>query len=275
MNPLEQDLQIGDVITNFVSNKKSELDAENVEWIYFGKDSNGNNLLTTSKPISNKLTLSRTAQEWALLDDDNGSINNICSQYIGENATKSRSITLEDINNIIGFNESEYLTDDYTYSFGSNLNFSAKQVNFWYPSKTSSNYWQNPAEIPTQFKRNDYSFGSYGDGVYLAPGKYDENDAQFIKDNINSNYLAYIFGTESNYYDYVLSSGAIEIESDVVNYNLFRVSYSWCCADDNLCGCGVDDGGLKKWDSTYLGTLSLGIRPVVVIPTTTSLTKAQ
>ena len=277
------DLQIGDVITNFVSNKKSELDAENIDWIYFGTDSNGNNLLTTSKPISNKLTLSRTAYEWAMLEDDNGSINNICSQYIGDMATKARSITLEDINNVIGFNESDYLTDDYTFSFGSNMNFSAKQVNFWYPSKLSSDYWQNPAEVPMTFKRNDYVLGKYnGSAIYLPPGATGEGDIQDITDIINSNYLQYIFGKESNY-SYALATGAVIIDKDVKdgegegvsNYNLRIVEHGFINVDECLCGSGVDGSGLRKFDATYLGDLSVGIRPIIVIPETFVLTKAS
>lgn len=57
----DNDLEIGDIITNYISNTSLPT---GINWIYFGTDTQGNKLLTTSKPIKNGFSYEFTAQGW-------------------------------------------------------------------------------------------------------------------------------------------------------------------------------------------------------------------
>lgn len=61
---LENQFEIGDVVTAEGLEKFKESETTYIDWIYFGKDSNGKNLITTAKPlpISNEYTFTWNKQ---------------------------------------------------------------------------------------------------------------------------------------------------------------------------------------------------------------------
>ena len=108
---------------------------EDNKWIILGEDSqiSGNYLITTAKPIDTNVQIYLTTQEWLGYETK---INTACSGFTGKlgntTITSSRSIKLEDINNVTG-----YTTEYNSYSFisGDTNDYANKRVNYWYPSE--------------------------------------------------------------------------------------------------------------------------------------------
>ena len=86
-------IKIGDKIT-YSANGQSD-------WIVFGKDGDGNVLITTVAPVENGFNLEGGVENWLNYEED---LKNACSVYGGTVQGKdvtSRSITMEDINSRI------------------------------------------------------------------------------------------------------------------------------------------------------------------------------
>ncbi len=138
---LENQFEIGEVVTANGLKKFKDSENQDIDWIYFGKDSNGKNLITTAKPLAtsseyaftwNKQPsgatenqkIENSAKNWLYYDLQEGqtgysdtdctaenNINKFCANIYSNLYTsnsesvigKARSITLEDINNVTGF----------------------------------------------------------------------------------------------------------------------------------------------------------------------------
>ena len=101
------DSMIGQKV-NYSSNGQSN-------WIIFGKDESGNVLLTTERPIPNEFELTVGPESWLTYEED---LKQACSGYGGEikgRTIEARSITMEDINYVTGFEVEELKFDTYTF----------------------------------------------------------------------------------------------------------------------------------------------------------------
>ena len=112
-------------------------------WIIFGKDESGNVLLTTETPIANGFNLTGGPESWLKYENN---LNDACSGYGGKIQGKqieSRSIKMEDINYVSGFDVDSLNFD--TYIFGTEQDYDENKnvVGWWYPSleAAESGYW--------------------------------------------------------------------------------------------------------------------------------------
>ena len=189
---LENQFEIGDVVTVAGLRKFKDSENQDIDWIYFGKDSNGKNLITTAKPLptSNDYTftwnkqpdgatanqkIENSAKNWLYYDLQEGqsgydtdctvenNINKFCASIYSNLYTsnsesvigKARSITLEDINNVTGFKAPEFNK----YEFGvTDNNYNVKNsngnyiVNYYYPTLTAKEQDTNTSATPKIYK---------------------------------------------------------------------------------------------------------------------------
>lgn len=149
------------------------------DWIILGKqvNSQGKNdvIITTKNPVSTQEIL-LTLAEWTGYE---GKLNNACKTYVGQTGTlgtkaadikEVRSITLDDINNAVGFNETI-----------NNVTISNSNGGFAYPNSDGTGWVKNtddgysswptpPATIKeAYYYYNDngtYKFSSMTNGIY-------------------------------------------------------------------------------------------------------------
>ena len=275
------DLKIGDKLT-YSSNGQSS-------WIVFGKDTNGNILITTELPIENGFNLKGGAEAWLKYESDTDSeygLNKACSTYGGTiqgKQVKSRSIKMEDINYVAGLKPKTETVDENTYNiqsfdtytFGSDAyNATNKTANYWYPvlsgetgpTGTGTGFWQDPSKKSETFK-NDW-YGYYckrDDGKYYYYGADTNGEEISAADaGLNTDNLKYIWGGktgETCYKVYLVASRSVYIRSDNAYFNValvgsgaVRASSCTLCRSDSRVGFAYGDIG------------SFGIRPVVILP---------
>ena len=205
------DDMIGQAI-NYSSNGQTD-------WIILGKDSDGNILITTKAPVADEFKLEEDAKHWQSYVED---LKAVCSTYgatLQENVeVKSRSITLEDINYVADFTPE---LDQYT--FGATYDYEGKQVNYFYPSETATDYWQDPKVEEERFENGWYAYG-YNDGQYLYLGIDTEGEAIPASErNIRTDKLEYIIGPDSSFYEYAVASCSVTVESDMAYFDVATV----------------------------------------------------
>ena len=236
------------------------------DWIIFGKDKDGNILITTAKPIDNGFDLYGSAEKWLSYEDD---LNVACSGYgakIKETTVTSRSITMEDINYVSGFDVSKLKFD--TYTFGTELDYANKKVDFYYPSldAASTGYWKKAtgeADSKT-FENNYYDYGySENNLIYQYAGGQGDASSLVNKDRLN-----YVIGgnsEETAFNPYLIASRSVNVNKD---FN--SVMFLFAAAGNRmvisgagyLCGSGSDFDSYEE--TGEIG--SFGIRPIVVLP---------
>ena len=251
-----EDSMIGKKVTYTSSNGQSD-------WIIFGKDTDGNVLLTTEEPIPNGFNLTVGPESWLKYEDN---LDNACSGYGGTIQRKtviSRSITMEDINYVTGFTEPEFDT----YTFGPDPgDYANKKVNYYFPSEekdeeeVENDYWKKAkteSEVQ-QFQNNWYYYYQDGDSMlYGYSGGNDLDATSLIK---NPDRFKYIIGEDGSY-EYLVASHSTKVFSGGAYFEVTCVGDSEVNVDYNpLCG-GFDDRGL-----TMPGGGLHGIRPIVVLP---------
>ena len=263
-----KNLKIGDVIINYTSNTALP---SGINWIYFGTDAQGHKLLTTSQPISNSCTLNCTPEEWLKLEDDDGPINSACNAYTGTGAIEARSITIEDINRVLGLNLSPT-----TFYFKSGDNdYEHNQMNYYYPSKTAENYWQAPTSTAQEITMNSYFYYLDNNTVYYSgiDNNFEDTD---ITNNINMNNLKYVIGENSDFY-YVTTSRCFDMNvfgEDSGTFGCARVNGQYVFAGNNplqLCGSDANGGqSITAWGGG-IASEDVDIRPIIVLPNSFTL----
>ena len=255
------DSMIGQKVT-YTSNGQSE-------WIVFGKDTDGNVLLTTKSPIANGFNLYGSAEKWLSYEDD---LKQACSGYgstIKDKQVTSRSITMEDINYVTGFDVDSLNFD--TYTFGENNNYAKKEVNYYFPSLEASanGYWQQPTSDKTFTHENDwYVYGQMvGQFIYSYSGEpYGADATSLIK---NPERFKYIVGEDGSY-EYLVASRSVNVASSDAYFGVACVGGSGVSTGDyNLCNSNSGGG----YDREENG--SLGIRPIVVLPSDIEVEKNE
>ena len=259
-------MTIGDIYDdNLIGQKVTYESNGQSNWIIFGKDESGNVLLTTESPIADGYDLEAGPESWLKYEDN---LNNACSGYGGEIQGKtvtSRSITMEDINYVTGFDVDSLNFD--TYTFGTEPNYANKKVNYYFPSEekdedeVENDYWKKAkteAEAQ-QFENNWYAYGQMGGQlIYMYSGEPSGADAaSLIK---NPNRLKYIFGEDGSY-NYLVASRSVDVRSDGASFIVAGVGNSGVSMG-RYALCGSDSG--EGNDGGAYG--SRGIRPIVVLP---------
>ena len=159
------------------------------EWIVFGKDENGDVLLTTATPVEdNKFTLIYNVQHWLSYETD---LHTHCANLYS-NVSKgitARSITIEDINRVTGYTEPP-LTP---ITFGTGEG----EYNYYYPTTATANagtkpYWKKPTGAAEKTFTSNEIHAAYF---------YNNSDVT----NTNSKY---VFGESSGETNYGSGSGA-------------------------------------------------------------------
>lgn len=264
---------LGDVYTDDMIGQSVTYSAnEQTDWIIFGKDSEGNILITTELPIDDGFNLKGGAYSWLTYKDD---LNTACSGYgstVQGMTVISRSITMDDINYVAGFTKPTF--DTYTFGTTHGYNSSTREwdsynVNYYYPSLNASanGYWQQPtAGNETTFQNDWYGYYcNWNSGEYFYRGAdTDGNDIPAADRNLKTYNFKYIWGgdTEATCYNgYLVASRSVDVRSGEAYFNEARVSgseaatgnYYLCCSDAGGDYDGSDDG-------------LLGVRPVVVLP---------
>ena len=247
------DSMIGQKVT-YSSNGQSN-------WIIFGKDESGNVLLTTESPIANGFNLYGSAEKWLSYEND---LKQACSGYGGEIQGKtvtSRSITMEDINYVTGFNVDSLNFD--TYTFGPDPgDYANKKVNYYFPSTSGTDYWKKAtSEEEAQTFENDwYMYGRMGEQlIYTYSGALDGADATSLIRNPDN--LKYIIGDDGSY-EYLVASRSVNVDSSSTNFYVAGVGNGGAGTGRYVL-CFSHSGGGYVYEG---GNGSLSIRPIVVLP---------
>lgn len=282
-------LKIGDKLT-YSSNGQSD-------WIVFGKELNnqgqetGNILITTENPIENGFNLKGGAEAWLKYESDTDTtygLNKVCSAYGGtiqRMQVHSRSIKMEDINYVAGLQPKNVTVGGNTYNIQSfdtyhfgkytNPNFSAGEVNRWYPilsggtgaNGTGTGFWKKPVlENEMPFKNDWYCYYLNTDDnkCYYYGADTDDNEVDASTLGMNTDKLQYVLGGNTNetfFKMYLVASRSTYIDSYGTRFYVAYVGYGgvnsgncYLCSSFSDKGTDDDDVGLY------------GIRPVVILP---------
>ena len=240
-------------------------------WIVFGKDTNGNILITTELPIDEAFELYGSAEKWLTYEND---LHTACNSYGGTVqgvAVTSRSITMEDINYVAGFTKPTFETFTFGSTHGWNSEtdeWDSNNVNYYYPSTSASanSYWQDPTSVSGTFANDWYCYYCDWDtGEYFYWGAdTDGNDVSASERNIKTDNCKYIWGgntEETCYNEYLVASRSVDVYSGDARFFVARVGYSGVYAYYyGLCDSGAGGGS----DRGEIG--SFGVRPIVVLP---------
>ena len=246
--------ELGDVYTDDMIGQKITYTANGQsEWIVFGKDEAGNILITTKEPVANGFTLQYGVEKWLTYEED---LKNACSGYAtqiqGREDITSRSITLDDINYVTGFEKPDL--SSYRYTFGATDGYENKKVNYYYPSLSASStgYWQVPSdENPwTPGGEFDPYFYLYSGGQFIYAGPDNDFDGvQLGEGKINEENYKYVVGDgykEGTFFDpYVVASRSVGVSSSGAGFS-FAYVYEGNVRSGNYDLCNSDADG-RLW----------------------------
>ena len=255
------------------------------QWIVFGEDSNGNILLASKSPVNGKFTLNGGAEAWLKYEsytDETYGLNYACSGYgktVQGKQIKSRSITLDDINNVTGFSNvlSRMTFDKFKFGTthgwdGENVKWNPTSVNYYYPcedesSNTEHPYWRK-ADVDTltaeegkkpaaEFYNNWYYYQKNGD---MYKYKYSALSSDTEVSQTISN-MEYIGETEEDLY--IVASRFVKIRNGFHNaeFGVAVAGSSVVDAQENIL-CMADN--TLHVDINF--SVEVPVRPVVVLP---------
>ena len=256
-------LKIGDAFTY--------TGASQTEWIIFGKDENGNVLLTTVEPVAtDAFTFVGDGQHWLSYETD---LHAHCAKY-GNSAKgiTGRSITLKDINRVTGYTEPTYTP--ITFGTGSG------EKDFYYPSSDAASYTTDLTVSPKVYQwwkkptsaLNNYSFTNLS--AYYA----------YNSSTVTSDNLKYVVGiaTGGSYsggysnqtysqqpgglFTYLVASRTIDFVNETngngenwyAHFNYYNVKNGWI-GSTTLCKSNSNS-------PAQYSSASSQIRPIVVMP---------
>ena len=282
----ENSLEIGDVVETTGLAIFKDSGNNNIEWIYFGKDSNGNNLVTTAKPLTNTFELNKqpsgassddkkanSAKNWLYYDLQEGdtgytdtecttenNINKFCAKLYTENGGtvgKARSITLEDINRVTEYTEPTFTP----ITFGTGT----EEYNYYYPTFDAKNQDTNTSVNPKVFKYwkkvTETSEKIFTATEIHPPYSYDSSTCT------NKN-MKYVIG-ESNDYLYAVGSHSVIVDVGTADFYVARVRNGYIKSNaTNFCISGPNGVVVSA------GSL-LSVRPIVSIGSEVKLNKVQ
>ena len=229
------------------------------DWIIIGQDKTTKDvLITTANPVGN-YKVDYSLADWC---DYIKNLNTECSNYsgtIGKNkvAVKdTRSITLDDINNAVGFTLPETFDN---FTFGATQDFEHSQVNYFYPDETNKT-WINPQTSGTTWPHaNDaYSYFTDRRTYKYASAKNDWSYVALTSTNLSKpDNMVYVLANNSAYW---VASRSINVYSDGADFDVAVVSYG---------SVGVKSSCLCYSDASEgyedVGNRSMALRPCVVL----------
>ena len=242
------------------------------EWIVFGKDENGDVLLTTATPVEdNKFTLIYNAQHWLSYETD---LHTHCANLYS-NVSKgiaARSITIEDINRVTGYTEPP-LTP---ITFGTGEG----EYNYYYPTTATANagtkpYWKKPTGAAEKtFTSNEIHAAYFYDNsdVTNTNSKYvfgeslgETNSGSGSGASSGSGSGASsgsgsgdYFGVTNGLFHYLLATRSIIIDSYMLYYLCGSVGSGWVeSCSYHLCNSYATDSNFSE---------TRPVRPIVVLP---------
>ena len=247
VTPPSGNLTLGKVYTDDMIGQKITYSANGQsEWIIFGKDEAGNILITTKEPVANGFTLQGGVERWLNYEDE---LKAACSGYAtkiqGRDDITSRSITLDDINYVTGFEKPDL--SSYRYTFGATDDYENKKVNYYYPSKTASGYWQVPSDenpwTPGE-ELDPYSY-YYAEGQFIYVGPDNDFDGvQLESGKINEENYKYVVGDgykEGTFFDpYVVASRSVYVDSSNALFGVAGVNEGYVYGYSSLCYSDAD-----------------------------------
>lgn len=257
---VQEKIGLKDIYNDKMIGTKIEYESNDIsDWIIFGRE-NEYILITTLSPVD-KVLYNVDGGVKSYLEYIN-QLNEECSKYgktIQGKEVISKSISLQNINYVLGFDEPEF--EEFTFT-GWLPDYQKREVNFYYPSSEASNYWQNPRIKPGKFK-NDYYTIEYNNGNIIYQGA-DTNNRQINgKDKIkNIDNIKYIIGSNTtNFFNYFVSNTSANINVLNAKFNIAGVVDGKISSEmKTLCSSNVLGG-----HSDYVGQESY-VRPVVYLP---------
>lgn len=253
-------IKIGDKITYSANGQN--------DWIVFGKDGSGNVLLTTVAPVENGFDLEGGVESWLNYETN---LNNACSVYGGKEKIQgeditARSITMEDINRVTGFQKPDL--SSYRYTFGAIDDYENRKVDYYYPSSSVSGYWQKPSATDTWTPGEEldpYAYG-YAEGQYVYVGP--DNDFEGVPletGKINEENFKYVVGEgykEGEFFSpYVVASRCVDVDSVNADFRIAAVGEGYVRSNsDSLCNSDAEGGD----DNDF--SVAVPVRPIVVLP---------
>lgn len=168
------------------------------------------------------------------------------SGTVGTVTGKARSITLEDINRVVGFNESNLNFNNYIFTTDIDADFSENKINYYYPSflgeeRTDKPYFAKAGEtlknqtVPEKsFICNQYAYFENENNGYSVYWKgTDKSWSDEVTTLKNAKYMPLIVGRNADY-NYGIASHSIRIDEGSVQFMLWNVvdgginGNSWC-----------------------------------------------
>ena len=273
------DLKIGDKLT-YSSKGQSN-------WIVFGKDTSGNILITTERPIDNGFYLNGGAESWLKYEsytDETYGLNYACSGYgetVQETQVYSRSINMEDINYVAGLTPKTVTADGNTYhiqsfdtyTFGTtSYNETNRTANYWYPileggtgaNGNGTGFWKQPTAVDEKTFENNWYDYHYNNGYYYYGADTNGNYVDATSVGLNTDNLQYIWGgntNETRYNSYLVASRYVRVNSDGAGFSVSFVGFSGVGAGVCLVCASYSSNA-----NDLNGAGSFGVRPVVVLP---------
>ena len=250
---LEDIVTLGDVYTEEMIGQKITYSSNNVsDWIVFGKDANENILITSSNPLNSDITLESGALGWLRYEDE---LTEKCSVYGGEVQGKtvtSRSIKLEDINNItkVETPEKENVT------FGMESAAENHKYSLYFPSLEAEGYWQSPQNGSATFYcvTNRYVYNS----------NYEEMPLNISKS---------VFGDNTDF-SYLLQDKSILVDNNIADFSVAVVNQGalqshWYAYYYGICY----SNATKGYNYGTITSNFSNIRPIVILPSSIQVEK--
>ncbi len=243
-------------------------------WIVFGKDNDGNVLLTTEIPVGS-FSAEWKKENWFTWETD---LDKACEDYSGTiqgKEIKARSIRIEDINRVTGFTEPTWKKYKLTTDEDGNGQYANGKINHYYPDEKSKTFVKatidtttdesESTDIPArEFFSNTYNYQQSEEEYkfsYNKDGIWTTETIDLTKNLKNVKNMKYVIGESGSYMQYYVASRSVSVGSDCTLFNggwvgngyVSTYGASFCYTNYN--GVGV-----------AYGPLDWGLRPIVELP---------
>ncbi len=252
-------LEIGDSIF-YDETKDGTLSVPtNVEWQVLGADADGNLLILSSDWITSiefgdVTAIEGSQKDWISVVKQ---LDSRCLVYgKGNGAIGARSVTIEDVNKVVGYNPTNY-NKGHIDEYGSEVTY------FWEGTENIKYISSNGINGSTKYledvfrwydeKTGDFIVASKGDTMVMLPTiknnfcSYTTSDISINKED-NAKAYTMIYGSNSFYY--WLASPSIRVRGISINYCIQRVIYgevnAWEIVNSASIGKGTCNGGLVR-----------------------------
>ncbi len=227
-------------------------------WIILGKQTTAGKegiIITTKNPVSTQ-EIQYTLTEWIGYEEK---ISSSCKNYVGQTGTlgtkaadikEVRSITLDDINNAVGFNES-------INSFTINNNSGG----FAYPNSAGTGWIKNTDSEYSSYSTNSteiyYYLNDNGYKLYSTTNNY--SGASVTLGKLTN--MKYILANNTSYW---AASRSLDIYSIGVNYSVASIEDGYIGYNNTILCESNTSGGYDNG-----GDYSIALRPVIILSSET------